>query len=212
MRALLWMLVGTCGPLVVACSSDETSPPDDTGSDGEPTCEKLVSMLTGCRVITGTHLAGCDDERPLLPCLMECVVSSSCEEIEAAYCYLDANAFAECVTACVEAEPEPSFVCGNGAPIEASWKCDGVSDCPNGEDEDCLTGSFTCDSGLSIPAGWQCDGVDDCPDGDDELDCGGGPGFACGDGVTVSASRRCNGVDDCENGADEIDCTRLTCE
>ena len=208
-----WTILGIGAALVVACSSDEPSGNEDgdDGEDVEATCEGFVSAMVDCGVLTGSRLAGCDDEHPMLPCLMNCVGRATCEEIEAAYCYLDVNVFSNCVTACEEAEPGPVFVCSNGVPIEARWRCDGVADCPRGEDEDCPTGYFTCDDGLEIPAGWRCDGVPDCLGGEDELDCGDVPRVRCDDGTTVPASRECDGFDDCANGEDELDCTKLSC-
>jgi hypothetical protein len=208
------ILVWISSALVVACSNDEPNDrngaSDDPDGNGKPTCQSFVSLLVDCGVITGTRLAGCDDGQPLLPCVTACVESASCEEIEAAYCYLDVNTFADCVMACDAAEPGPEFLCNNGVPIQASWRCDGVSDCPNGEDEACPDGEFVCDSDLRIPAGWQCDGVDDCPAGEDELDCSGRT-ITCGDGSSVPASRECDGASDCPDGEDELDCARLTC-
>ena len=48
--------------------------------------------------------------------------------------------------------------------------CDGVSNCPNGEDEDELH-CFKCSDGNSIPKAWICDGHRDCVEGKDEDGC-----------------------------------------
>jgi hypothetical protein len=214
MRAnLLSTTASICAVLLVACSNDRADEgrPGNGGDDGESTCASFVKLLVDCGVITGTRLGGCEDDHPLLSCVIDCVENASCEDIEAAYCNLEPNTFVECVTGCESAQPIPEFVCDNGAPIQASWRCDGVSDCPNGEDEACPDGMFTCDSGLSIPAGWQCDGVSDCEAGEDELDCVPGSSVACRDGTSIPASRQCNGVPDCANDEDELDCTKLSC-
>jgi hypothetical protein len=213
MRTHLLSAAAIWAALLVACSSDrgdESRSRNDAGND--VTCASFVGMLVDCGVITGTRLAGCEDDNPLLPCVAGCVESASCEEIEAAYCNLEPNAFAECATACETSQPTPEFVCNNGAPIQASWRCDGVSDCPNGEDEACPGGMLVCEDGLRIPAGWQCDGVSDCAGGEDELDCGSSPSITCRDGTTIPASRQCDGVADCADEEDELDCTRLACD
>ncbi|XP_068250919.1 prolow-density lipoprotein receptor-related protein 1-like [Palaemon carinicauda] len=61
--------------------------------------------------------------------------------------------------------------------IPKSWRCDGDSDCQDGEDEKdcpkrCNSRELTCKrSGDCLPKTWQCDGERDCPDGSDEEDC-----------------------------------------
>uniref|UniRef100_A0A5F8GZ67 CD320 molecule n=1 Tax=Monodelphis domestica TaxID=13616 RepID=A0A5F8GZ67_MONDO len=65
--------------------------------------------------------------------------------------------------------------------------CDGVSDCPNGTDEqfvdckkhrlkpsslDCAKEGFQCAPGVCIPHAWVCDGHSDCASGNDEHHCG----------------------------------------
>jgi hypothetical protein len=216
------LLVGTC----FGCSDDDhdkrlqgsSGTGESAGSGGsgpddqEATCESLVNALTDCDLLTGTRLAGCEDDEPSLPCMMVCIGEASCEELEARYCYLEFNRLAECLEDCQAALPSPEFVCDDRSRIPASFQCDGAEDCSKGEDEDCPEGRFSCDGGLSIPAAWQCDGVEDCPNGEDELACSGDRGVICDDGSRLPASRECDGKDDCPEGEDEVDCARLICE
>jgi len=75
--------------------------------------------------------------------------------------------------------------------IPGPWQCDGMNDCPGGEDEigcagtgsptpgQCGRNQFFCHSGLMsgptgdncIPESWICDDMDDCNGGEDERGC-----------------------------------------
>jgi hypothetical protein len=185
----------------------------DGGSNGavgeEATCASFVEQLFACNVITGTRLAGCEDENPVLPCVMKCVSSAGCAQVQADYCSGAYNDYAACLDECHATLQPAEFVCEGEEPIPASWRCDGLADCENADDEDCPPGEFTCADGLDLPAGWQCDGVLDCRDGEDEADCG--PRVSCGDGTSVPSSRECDGFADCAGEEDERDCVRLKC-
>ncbi len=201
---------------MVACAGKNDAPkaavtdtPVPAASDDTPTCANYVKALTACHVITGTRLADCNDSKPILECVFACVKNASCDEIKADYCDGSYDAYASCLDDCNNAQPAAMFVCNDGTEIMASFRCDGVPDCPGGEDEVCPPGTFTCDNGLMIPAGWKCDGVSDCENGEDERDCG--PPFVCNDGTTLPSSKECDGTADCAQGEDELDCTKLTC-
>ncbi|XP_031635070.1 basement membrane-specific heparan sulfate proteoglycan core protein isoform X6 [Contarinia nasturtii] len=100
--------------------------------------------------------------------------------------------------------------------------CDGVPQCPEGEDEDpercrseCNDDEFACDSSRCILKSQLCNGVHDCSDLTDEQNC---PSktqnqhreecsddqFACGDGKCIELVFRCDGNSDCTGGEDEI--------
>jgi hypothetical protein len=65
------------------------------------------------------------------------------------------------------------FLCESGLSIEAGWECDGVEDCPDGDDErDCADSPMvSCGDGSTIVASRECDGSVDCASGVDEQDC-----------------------------------------
>lgn len=201
--------------LAGACSSAEVRekrlPGGGSVAERQKTgCAIYVSLLTDCGLLTGSRLRGCEEDDAALPCINNCAANAGCDELHAALCAGEFNAFASCFEACDRARPAPEFVCADGTHIPASWRCDGGADCSHGEDEACPSGSFVCDNGLALPAGWQCDSVSDCPGGEDERDCG--PRILCKDGKSLPESRSCDGVADCDGGEDERDCTWLNCQ
>jgi hypothetical protein len=79
------------------------------------------------------------------------------------------------------------FACIDGATITEAATCDGVLDCPDGDDEDyalCFgdAESFTCADESLIPEALVCNGASDCPDASDEDTtlCAGAGLNACG--------------------------------
>lgn len=119
------------------------------------------------------------------------------------------------------------FACNDGECIAADWRCDQITDCASGEDEqDCAADpgtpdapscqGFTCNDGACIDAAWQCDDYVDCTGGEDEQNCapgtGGGDdgaacdGFTCDDGACIEASWQCDDYVDCNGGEDEANC------
>jgi hypothetical protein len=198
-----------CGDSRRDATRDADASGGEAGAAHEATCASFVRMLTDCGLLTGTRLAGCDDDNPLLACAADCVRTASCDAVQAMYCGGSYNDFALCLDECRATLPLPEFPCGDGTRVPARWTCDGATDCENGADEDCPEGMFACESGLEIPLGWQCDGVSDCSSGEDELDCG--PPFSCASGAAVARSRECDGTPDCTDADDELDCATLTC-
>lgn len=124
----------------------------------------------------------------------------------------------------VACTPLPALIqCHDGTPRLETTRCDGVPDCPGGEDEDgcsqCYDGAVHCDA-RCVMASRVCDGFFDCSDGADERGCLDylvlastffhpklcGPGrFDCG-GRCVDQRLVCDGVRDCDNNADEVNC------
>ena len=221
MRAIsFWTISGMCVALVVACSSEDPAPAaapcGNAGAGSHPdngqaaSCANYLQRLLDCEVITGSRLAGCADDDPILACAWDCMQKASCAQIKTSYCDDAFNSYAGCLNECNSLPPP--FTCDDGSQIDARWQCDGVADCPNGEDENCVQGTFTCDSGATIPAAWQWDQVLDCTGGEDERDCPGAPMIACDTGESIPASSECNGVADCPQGEDELECAMLTCD
>ncbi|CAL4062835.1 unnamed protein product, partial [Meganyctiphanes norvegica] len=112
---------------------------------------------------------------------------------------------------------EGPFLCLDGRTYYC--KCDGNTECPDGEDENirecgfgCAPGEFSCDNGgKCVPLAKMCDDFQDCIDRTDELDCP-SPNvcrtdqFRCNDGRCIENFRRCDYVVDCAGGEDEAQC------
>ena len=216
MRTILaWTIAGMYVAVAVACSAEHCDDMDDSGAAKAPlaaNCDHFVQRLLDCEVIAGTRVSGCSDDDPILPCVWDCMGKATCKQIKSSYCSGAFNSYAGCVNEC-HMLPPPPFVCNDGTKINAFWQCDGVADCPNGDDEDyCTQGYFYCNDGVQIPASWQCDNVKDCASGEDEHGCPDGPMFTCDDGESLPAEKECNGAPDCPDGEDEMNCASLTCD
>ncbi|XP_077987399.1 uncharacterized protein LOC144442001 [Glandiceps talaboti] len=108
------------------------------------------------------------------------------------------------------------FKCKDGPCIPSSYFCDGILDCPGGEDESrcgpqaCYDEEFTCANNTCIPLSWKCDGYVDCLDGEDEVACGCdnyNNEHECDDGSNcINFAFVCDGEIDCDSGVDEAHC------
>jgi hypothetical protein len=87
------------------------------------------------------------------------------------------------------------FQCNDGQCIDSGWRCDGLSDCSGGEDEQgCPTGGAN-DPSAGDPTGGDPTGSAPACDG-----------FECNDGVCIDESWRCDEIVDCAGGEDEAGC------
>ncbi|XP_058806257.1 vitellogenin receptor-like [Phymastichus coffea] len=102
-------------------------------------------------------------------------------------------------------------------------KCNGVSDCPDGDDEEncptldasCKADEFACHNGQCIKKIERCDSVFQCADHSDEENCRNSctsEQYRCRDGTCISSSLVCDGQNDCDDFSDEEDCADHPCD
>lgn len=100
----------------------------DSKSAGQKACADLATKLSQCQL---TLPAGrsCNTGNP---CVVECAVNATCEELAASP---PKGAYLACVAACSGAGPT-DFVCASGtAYVPRAAVCDGTPQCPDGSDE-----------------------------------------------------------------------------
>ncbi|KAH8384977.1 hypothetical protein KR093_003920, partial [Drosophila rubida] len=119
----------------------------------------------------------------------------------------------------------------HGACLAEELICNGIENCPGGEDErqcsgghmmdfgprNCSQYEYMCQDHSCIPLDFMCDGKSDCSDNSDEIagckqstaSCSAGH-HLCNNGRCLQRKQwLCDGVDDCGDGSDERDCPDL---
>jgi hypothetical protein len=151
-------LVADIGPYLAGLADD-----DDFGICGDGACsvtEDDVNCPADCGCAAETACGG------VAP--FGCYCDTECGE--RGDCCVDS-----CETCAVGCPPceEAQVACSDGCDL-ASNVCDGVADCPAGQDEaqcspSCRPGEMACGDGSCIAIGRWCDGAEDCSGGDDEI-------------------------------------------
>ncbi|XP_033360743.1 vitellogenin receptor isoform X1 [Bombus vosnesenskii] len=111
--------------------------------------------------------------------------------------------------------------------IKSHQRCDGIQDCPNGEDESSICDEhhwsrckhedqFQCKNGDCISKTKRCNSHYDCVDRSDEEGCDkkecDSNEFQCHEGACISKYLVCNGQSDCTDFSDELNCDKHKCD
>ncbi|XP_064487932.1 atrial natriuretic peptide-converting enzyme-like [Ornithodoros turicata] len=130
-----------------------------------------------------------------------------------AFCRLLPDGLVVCAAECYPEE----WHCRGGRCIQATGRCNGVTDCGDLSDET----NCPCDEDVQFRCGKntsclvldrRCDGTGDCWDLSDELEC---PvdepcpevgAYRCHPGHCIARELVCDGVRDCDDGSDEVQC------
>ena len=209
LRVGFWVsfVLGFSGLVFMGCSSDEIG--------ASTYCKTYESRLRECGLISGGRFGGCVDYGDKAEvCETRCLRDASCANLGFFFCGpAGDNDILKCFRSC---SGETPFKCaGGGAELGPFVRCNGIADCPGGDDEascDTFEPQYKCRNvAQSVSQALYCDGKSDCSDGSDEPP-GCAPASACSDGSMYSIWSYCNGRADCPDGTDEpAGCATNTC-
>ncbi|XP_071537001.1 G-protein coupled receptor GRL101-like [Panulirus ornatus] len=181
------------------------------------TRQSTTAATTTTEVELGTVRQGVSSpERDLCqPGMWRCWDGSHC---------IPENATCSGVADCPDESDENVAVCGcltneyqcRDECIDIIRRCDTVSDCTGGEDEEhcetwiCPTTHNKCTNGFCVPSYAVCNFVDDCGDASDEHNCHYrrcySSEFTCDNGECIRPGLVCEGHQHCQDGTDEQQC------
>ncbi|TKR96498.1 hypothetical protein L596_010507 [Steinernema carpocapsae] len=177
---------------IVVVSEDAAKCGDDACSRNDLECEDVCRMTA-----SGKPHCACNGDRTLNPDGKTC----------------SGEAFAECGM--------DEFTCtSTGRCIPYDETCDGVEECPNGEDEAtefcayriCREGYFPCGNGRCIHNSKRCDKLNDCGGYEDEVNCVCKKDeFRCKNGQCIDLKYRCDRNQHCQDASDEMGCSKIDC-
>ncbi len=159
------------------CKEDDKDGSADDQTAGDT---QLVNQATAKFKECDLFIPGVDDKDTAIEddydrCAAECVIASSCDELEDLRCSDQPdfeNPLLACVFQCPEA-PADGYACVDGAKIPHAALCDGEQNCADGADEQDCQG-YECADGEKLELeSVECDGFEDCADGSDEAECAG---------------------------------------
>ena len=186
-----------------------------------PELERL--QLVGIR---GTYVSEHECHRNNGNCSHVCLVSNLRSHICACPPDMMLNADNRTCSAQTACKPGEIKCSEHDICIKLHQRCDGVANCPNGEDESSICGElhwlkcektnqFACKSGACISKTKRCNSHYDCPDRSDEEGCDkkecNSNEFECHEGACISKYQVCDGHNDCSDGSDESNCDKHTC-
>ncbi|XP_014291555.1 vitellogenin receptor isoform X1 [Halyomorpha halys] len=214
---------GNCIPSSWECDSQIDC---SDGSDEGPKC----SEIEGC----GEDQFTCDNGHCISHVLV-CNHEDDCEDSsDEKYCYFPKTKknYENEENKTKGLSKDCQFLCPSDLKIclPASGRCNGTSECPDGEDElrcnKCSEEEFTCSSSKRcLPMTWVCDNVSDCEDQSDEMHCLNGTlavhdlynlqcdGLFCKDNKKcIPLNKLCDSHMDCNDGSDEKGLCGKGCE
>jgi Low-density lipoprotein receptor domain class A len=189
MKKLVFVMVIVFG--FMACDDDDSS-----------LCKDAYKDLDSCGLLSEGEI-DCSDfpGDPQGICEANCMISSSCEDLEQTMCTATPVAtIVDCFDNCQETH---GFECDNGEFVDLDDQCNQWDDCGDNSDEDGCP-QFICDDDERIPLAAECNGHPQCTDGSDEEGC---TMWACDDGLQeIVVSLHCDGFQQCTDLSDEVGC------
>ena len=173
-------------------------------------CAAWTARLRECGALDSGCYGGCVTYTDAAEaCETTCVMNASCEAIIGLECEAD-DELLDCLGACIGEMP---IACQDGTTWPYFYRCDGIEDCLDGEDEsgcpaEPMIKCRNVDERILVDL--ECDGTPDCSDGSDEPPACSST-FTCDSTLELPTLLVCDGLPDCRDGADEPPNCGVTC-